>query len=513
MLGASEPSGSPRFYPDDPLWTMPPPVPVKTPTRRKINELYDFVANSAAKQNPADPIRAQDVNSLGEVPDGLWYTNRHYRHPMSIEQLQIGPTHRDHEPVLPFRVVGAKTEGITPGFQIRDARNRHYFCKPDPVSNPEMATSADVIGSKFFYALGYNVPENYIAWFTRNELTIEPSTMITPKGGKQRRMVASDLEKVLDIMPRDRDGRYRVVASLEIEGKFIGPFRWTGTRTDDPNDIVLHEHRRELRGLYVFCAWLNHTDIKAGNTYDSVVDVNGVPAVRHHLIDFGSMLGSDSDMPKDARFGHEYMIEKDKEVLLKMFSLGLYSPDWERADYPHIPSVARFEAKTFDPDRWTPNYPNPAFLNRLPDDTFWAAKQVMAFNENEIRAMVQTAKYSNPAAVEYITRVLMERRDKIGRKFFAKVLPLDLFEVGDGQLKFVDLAARHGFAPRRDYRIEWFRFDNATGTKQPLPGAATFRVPDASGYLAARITSSEDTAKSVLVYLRGHDVVGIDRTW
>ena len=29
---------------------------------------------------------------------------------------------------------------------------------PDPIENPEMSTAAEVISTKFFYAVGYNVP-------------------------------------------------------------------------------------------------------------------------------------------------------------------------------------------------------------------------------------------------------------------------------------------------------------------------------------------------------------------
>ncbi len=48
-----------------------------------------------------------------------------------------------------------------------------------------------------------------------------------------------------------------------------------GTRSDDPNDLVPHEHRRELRALRVFGAWTNLVDWKAGNTLDTLVEENG----------------------------------------------------------------------------------------------------------------------------------------------------------------------------------------------------------------------------------------------
>ena len=45
---------------------------------------------------------------------------------------------------------------------MMDANGVHYFVKGDTVNYPEMATAADVIGSKFLYALGYNTPRNEI---------------------------------------------------------------------------------------------------------------------------------------------------------------------------------------------------------------------------------------------------------------------------------------------------------------------------------------------------------------
>ncbi len=98
------------------------------------------------------------------------------------------------------------------------------------------------------------------------------------------------------------------MASLSIPGEIIGPHRYYGERSDDPNDIVPHENRRDQRGLYVFCAWLNHTDAKSINSLDSVVEADGVKSIRHFLIDFGDIMGSDSTEPKEPWRGHMYRL-------------------------------------------------------------------------------------------------------------------------------------------------------------------------------------------------------------
>src|SRR5678815_5465578 len=75
-----------------------------------------------------------------------------------------------------------------------------------------------------------------------------------------------DIDSILENVARRPDGTYRVVAGRLLPGKILGNFRYEGTRPDDPNDVVPHERRRELRALRVFGAWTNLTDLKSKNT-------------------------------------------------------------------------------------------------------------------------------------------------------------------------------------------------------------------------------------------------------
>ncbi|HWR53086.1 MAG TPA: hypothetical protein VN428_18390 [Bryobacteraceae bacterium] len=516
LLGGAEPG--PRFLPDDPMQEVPAPLPVTEPRKRGIDELADFVLQSARPDvRPKAP--ALSANTLGEVPDSDWYTNRHAFRRMSREELQRGPGDRN-APEPPFTVTAGKSRGITPGFQMRDARGRLYYCKPDPRTNPEMATAAEMIGSRIFYALGYNTPENYLVRIRRSDLRIDKKTMITGISGRERRMRGEDLNHILSRAARAPDGTVRMLASLDLPGKAIGPFRYEGTRTDDPNDTVRHERRRELRGLAVFAAWVNHTDAKGGNTLDVIVEERGVRHIKHYLIDFGAILGSASDMPKPARTGNAYMIPTAREFLVRAATLGIYSPAWERANYPDMPAAGRFESDVFDPLTWVPNYPNPAFLSRGPGDEFWAARQVMAFTDDDIRALVETGGYSDPAVAEYIVQTLIARRDKIGRAYLAHGFALDRFRVEEGELRFDDLAAKYGFGQPAQPRITWSWYDNNSQIHERVAGSS-FRLPEQwrtapfGSYFSAHVSDGPD--RLLAVYLRktaaGPQVVGIDRAW
>ena len=140
------PCSAQHFLPDDPIGRVPEVAAVGDTRVQSINPVYDFAHNSVDYKNPA-PTKALAVNTLGEVPDSSWFTNRNIGG-ISLEELKKGP--RVHgAPQPPYTVVAAKMEGVSAGFRIRDARGLLYFVKVDPESNPEMATAADVMGALF----------------------------------------------------------------------------------------------------------------------------------------------------------------------------------------------------------------------------------------------------------------------------------------------------------------------------------------------------------------------------
>ena len=343
---------------------------------------------------------------------------------MTVEEVAKGPDTSNGPAPGPWTVASGKSDGITPGFTILDTAGDRWFIKFDPPKWREMASGAEMAVTKLFYALGYHVPENYVAKLSRESLVINERSRITASDGGERRLTTGDIDRLLRMAAQEPDGSYRVVASKALAGKPVGPFLYVDTRPDDPNDIVPHEHRRELRGLRVFAAWTNHVDSKAINSLDTLITEKGKAVVRHHLIDFGSTLGSASIKAREFDEGHQYIVDPGR-TMKGIARLGFYIPSFHFVDYPKFPLGRPFLLRSgFNPAEWKPRVPNPAFLRARADDTFWAARRVMAFTDEMIRAAVKTGQYSDPAAEKHIADTLIARRDAIGRAWLTNVNPV-----------------------------------------------------------------------------------------
>ena len=472
-------------------------------TGRQIGQAFDVAAEK----------EADNVNARGEPPNSSWYTRRHFYDEMTPTELARGPnTAGGPDKSAPWTIVSGKMTGATGGFVIEDARSDRYLLKFDGRTYPEATSAAEVISTKIFYAAGYHVPENYVTYFDPERLAIGAEAEVRTEDGGERPMTRRDVAAILENRPRDAQGRVRALASQYVEGRPLGPWNFWGTREGDPNDRVKHQHRRELRGMRVISAWLNDADRRAANTLASFMEDQ---YVRHYVLDFGSTLGANGTSIHDPIHGQAYMIDP-RYIALGTAALGGWERPWAYGvdEAPRYPSVGYYRADVFQPSGWVMTYPNPAFQRMTVRDAFWGAKMVTSFTDEDLRAIVETAKMSNPEAESYLLDVLKKRRDRTGRYWFAKVNPLDRFRVaeeraaqrplraGTGgesnapaaplELRFDDLMVEAGLAPAGEARYayvlhhEGAQLARGVADEPAVPLAAEGEAPTLRERLAGR---------------------------
>jgi hypothetical protein len=476
IAGFSGDASNPRFFPDDPIAREPNPVDASKVEPFPVHLSWDIISSLfVVKEGSHITHPAQDVNTIGEVPDSSWFTNRAGSRPLTAVDVARGPDTTDG-PVGTWTIVSGKSEGVRPGFTIEDASHVRWFLKLDAPGYAEEATGAEVVATKLFWAAGYNVGETHVATLQPENLVLSDKATIT-LNGRKRRLTKADVQRVLDLSEKNRDGSYRVLASKEIEGKPVGEFLYYGTRTDDPNDVIPHQDRRELRGMTVFAAWIDRVDAKAGNTVDTLVQEDGKTVVRHHVLDFGSTLGSAGIGRNEYWEGYEYLYS-GASLRKKLLGVGLPLEVWRKIQYPSIRGVGRLEAAHFDPEKWKPRVPNAAYIHADADDTFWAARKLMAIDDDMIAAAVKSGNYSEPAAEQYLTATLIKRKDAILKAYLPKVNPIVNPSLdASGVLGLENVAS--GFVPPQttSYEAAWYRFDNATGESAPLGDSRPTTMP------------------------------------
>lgn len=467
--GANAGVGKVRFRNQPVVWRVNDRVdlPNKPEERRYARVLYHVDGYVVRRLTRAMEVRkstrAANVNALDEVPDSTWWTNRIGVREMTVDEIHRGPNEDDGpEAHKPWTITGGKVGGTAVGFLMKDARGIKYLLKFDHPRGPEMETAADVIAQRLLWACGYNVPEDSIVNFSRNDLIVADDATTRDVFGNKSRFSAKQLDDGLAKVAKLPDGTYRGLTSKYLPGIPIGPPAREGVRQDDPNDIIAHQDRRELRGAYAIFEWLNHTDLQEDNTLDMWHEdkASGTHYVMHYLIDFGKALGVMGYLNKWNWVGYTYRLDLSF-MFRSLGAFGLWKRPYEDVTSPKLTGVGLFEADQFEPGSWRPNSLYWPLDDKDRFDAFWGAKILVRLSEAHIRAAVEEGKLSDPAAVDYMTKTLVARQRKTARYWFRQVAPLDRFEVRGDQLCFTDLTVRYQLEDTSDTRYSIAGYDRA----------------------------------------------------
>ena len=134
----------------------------------------------------------------------------------------------------------------------------------------------------------------------------------------------------------------------------------------------------------------------------------------------------------------------------------------------------------------------------------------MRFTREQLRAVVESAQFSDPRATAYIVDTLIARQRATGAAWFKLVNPLDRFTIENAGVCFDDLALRYAFtAASTSYAVTTFDRAGhplattqvaATGSRTCTPPLAPARDPD--GYTIVELaTHRADYAGRTLVHL------------
>ena len=299
---------------------------------------------------PGDPtpdVRAQNVNTIDEVPDSSWFTNRIGARPMSVDGAVRGPLESTGRRPARWTVIRAKTAG-PPRVHGPGRGRRDLVLSVRPADNPEAATGAVVVANKLFWALGYYQVENHLT-------TLRSTSSHRPEGARH------------DAVRRPRPLRQATTStrsSTGASGTPTAPTGWspaallpgTGARR---LPLLRHasrrpERRRPARAparaarAQVFGAWTNLTDMKAGNTLDTLITENGRGVVRHYLQDVGSTFGIGANgrtTPTRATSTSTKGARAEAAA-----HLGFYLRPWQTMPLRREPAIGRFQGDAFDPN-------------------------------------------------------------------------------------------------------------------------------------------------------------------
>jgi hypothetical protein len=482
-----------------------------------------------------------NANSLDEVPDSAWFTNRLGVRPVSLDELRVNACPKDKllDPEAPdgsWVIDQGKTSGSTPGFRVQVAGKGKYLLKVE-AHGPERQVASTIIGEALYYAAGYNASCEQALWVRPSIFKLKPG--LTARNGNFGELYPFD-QKALDGMfagSTKHGGLLRVSLSSWVPGYGIGQFMYEGTRSDDPNDVIPHENRRELRGARVLAAWIGNVDSREGNSFDTwMADTpGGAPDsspghVVHYQMGTSAALGNVwSDDPLSRRFGYSYILDWG-DIATDFVTLGAVPPVYQTIQKaPGHAIFGYWNVTDFDPERWKNEYPNPAFDRMTERDAAWMARILARVTPEMVRTLTEMGKLDDPSNTTYLESVLLGRLDKVLERYLIRLSPFaDVHVEGPDRLCGVDLAEWRRLRGASDFRYSarfvrgpWLRVDRRPGAQVcvTLPHIAPDGgLPDTAPQRYVRVRIEVGVAKGLLVAhlydlgpLRGYSLAGLER--
>ena len=457
-----------QFALRDPVWTDPDTRPL----HHRPSEYWSPLIWDGADQMVFGPIvralrvdtehEARNVNALDEVPDSSWYQNRFATRVLTPQEVFDGACAGAPEPVGTWTLIGSKPNGWFPGFLAIGPDGHRYLMKADGTVQAEQTSAGDIVGSRIFWAAGFNAPCDRSIRVVPAMLHIRPGAHYRDEVGDEHPITQTQIDSLFAHARHYDDGTYRLGISRFIDGTPAGPFQYEGTRRDDPNDVVPHEDRRDLRGAKLLSAWINHWDAREQNTLTTWIDTGaGTGYLRHYFLDFGDSLGS--VWPADGlsrRLGTSGYFYAD-HVVVDLLSLGLVDRPWDHARVdPEAWIFGYYNEAGFDPEEWRPAYGNPAFARMTERDAAWMARIVARFDDDDIHAIVRAANLSYAPWATALDRILRVRRDRIVARYLTRLSSLADVAIEGERLCASDRAIEAHLYSRAHYRAEVLRDDD-----------------------------------------------------
>ena len=403
-LGANRPKFSPTIR----LQREPETQDASKVQEWDIGLLSDLTMNLFGKPgDPAPNVRAQNINTIDEVPDSNWFTNRIYARAVTIDEVARGPLIGLGPAPGTWTIIRPKRPASRRASRCATQTARRGSCRSTRAAYPVAATGAMLVANKIFWALGY--------WQVENHLVTHPSREHRHRrhgdGQAAVRQAAPDGEersrrRLAARASAAPTASYRAVAARAVPGRPVGGFSYYGTRPDDPNDVVPHEHRRELRALQS----VRRVDEPRG--HESRQHARHASSPKTAAASSATTCRTSArrsaparSRPREGDEGHEYLYEGDKVCRSGCSRLGLYLQPWQTARLRRrTPRSAGSKATGSSPTSGKPRVPVAALRHARPDDTFWAALRVMAFTDAHIPRSREDRHYTDPAGGETARR-------------------------------------------------------------------------------------------------------------